>query len=70
MTCVTCSDGSYYHAPDHFLLFSHLNVAKCAAERARTGACFQYDDDGTDRFGREYDTARMWTRHSEILCRF
>jgi hypothetical protein len=39
-------------------LFERINIAKCAADRARM---YVMDDD--NRFHREFQTARMWTRY-------
>jgi len=38
-------------------LLDRINIAQCAAERARIHVL------DTGRFGREFDTARMWTRY-------
>jgi hypothetical protein len=38
-------------------LFERINIAKCAADRA----CMHVMD--TERFHREFQTARMWTRY-------
>jgi hypothetical protein len=38
-------------------LFDRINIAQCAANRARAHIL-----DG-ERFTREFDTARMWTRY-------
>jgi hypothetical protein len=38
-------------------LLDRINIAHCAAQRARMYVL------NTDRFGREFDTARMWTRY-------
>jgi hypothetical protein len=38
-------------------LFDRINIAQCAAKRAHMNVM-----DG-DRFRREFDTARMWTRY-------
>ena len=61
MALVICDNGTCYHSPDHLLLFGQINLAKCAAERAEKAAA-----DVSDRFGREYDTARAWTQHAMI----
>ena len=66
MSLVVTNDGSMYNSPEHLLLFGQINLAKCAAERAQMSS-FEIDPDGSDRFGREYDTARMWTHHAQII---
>ena len=66
MATVICDNGSRYNAPDHLLLFGQINLARCAAERAQSAAITPPDPDGSDRFGREYDTARAWTGHALI----
>jgi hypothetical protein len=38
-------------------LLGRINIAKCAAERARMHVM------DTERFRNEFDTARMWTRY-------
>ena len=38
-------------------LLGRINIAKCAAERARMHVM------DTERFHREFQTARMWTRY-------
>jgi hypothetical protein len=38
-------------------LLNRINIAHCAAERARMHVL------DTERFSREFDTARLWTRY-------
>ncbi len=60
MATVITDNGRSYHCPDHLLLFGQINLAKCAAERAADAAC------DSARFGREYDTAKLWSAHGLI----
>ena len=62
MATVICDNGSHYDSPNLLLLFGQINLAKCAAERYAITS----DPDGSSRFGREYDTARMWVGHAQI----
>lgn len=49
-----------YSSPDHILLFGQINLAKCAMDRAQQLSISTVE--GSDRFKREYDTARLWAR--------
>jgi hypothetical protein len=54
-------NGHLYHTPQYLLLFQQINLASCAARRA------QENVQDSERFGREYDTARMWARKSVVV---
>lgn len=47
-------DGSHYRAPSYLLFFQQLNIAACAAERARHNVLDER------RWSDEYDTAKFW----------
>ena len=49
-----------YNSGDHILLFGQINLAKCAMERAQDLNLTTAE--GSDRFKREFDTARLWAR--------
>ena len=53
-------DG-FYNTPQYLLLFHQINLASCAARRAEQNVC------DSDRFSREYDTARMWCQKEVIV---
>ena len=53
-------DGSHYLAPTYILFLEHLNIASCAAQRARENVL-----DGR-RWKDEYETAQMWASKKVI----
>jgi hypothetical protein len=54
-----------YSCQDHILLFSQINIAKCAMERAQQLNLSTVE--GSDRFKREFDTARLWARRGNTV---
>lgn len=65
MSLVVCGDGSMYNANDHILLFGQINLAACAMGRAR--ALSLSTEEGSSRFKREFDTARLWARRGPSI---
>jgi hypothetical protein len=55
------ADGKIYRVPSYIMLFDQINIAHCAAKRAKDSIL-----EG-DRFNREYDTARMWAT-KKVAC--
>ena len=53
--------GTLYRAPNKIGLFDQINLAKCAAERAKANV---WD---TDRFTVEYAAAASWSGKRVIL---
>jgi hypothetical protein len=49
-------DGGHYFVPSNLLFFQQLNIAACAARRARQNVI------DNRRWSDEYDTARFWAR--------
>ena len=49
-----------YNSGDHILLFGQINLAKCAMERAQDLNLSTAE--GSYRFKREFETARLWAR--------
>lgn len=62
-TVIVDGGAGWYNAPDHLLLFGQINLAACAARRAKAAPLTGEED---DRFDREYDTCRMWAGHAQI----
>jgi hypothetical protein len=54
-----------YNANDHILLFGQINLAACAMGRAR--ALSLSTEEGSSRFKREFDTARLWARRGPSI---
>jgi len=58
---ICTANGTLYRAPNRLGLFDQINLARCAAERAKENA---WD---TSRFESEYVAATHWTRKRVIL---
>lgn len=58
---VCTAAGTLYRAPNRLGLFEQINLAKCAAERAKIHAI------DAARFEGEYVTAAFWTG-KRVIC--